>query len=327
MSADEASRPATERGAAPVGGADEGVGDGAGTQRRSGIPRVAVTAAERVPGTVGEHIVGTLRRLRAIRFVGLAGELAFFLTLGLPPLIVAVLALVGVLTPTVGEQASTVLEARLSTQLLLHLDGTTESDALNALAQLLAGRVGLVFGPLLVAIYVSGRGFTGAMRGLAYLHGTDVHRPYWRDLMVTMSFTTGAAVLGVLTLLGAVFGPLSGSPFVDIYSWARWVVIPAGVTVFFTLLYRYSRTGGGPWSRDVPGAVVATAGMVASVLAYAAYVRSSPELGMGPFIGPILGVTVATLTVVFAVAAFVLIGGAFNAHRAGDHVTIGPEAR
>ncbi len=296
-------------------------------RRRSGIPRIAVELAAWLPGRVGEVTAGTLVRLRSIRFIGLSGELAFFLLLGLLPLVVAVVALVGLMTPLLGRETAFLLEAEVSAFIELQLGGDAQRRATRALEQLLAGRVGLVVGPLVVAIYVAGRGFVGATRALAYLHGRDIRNPYWRDMAVTISFTAAAGLLGVLALVGVLVSPLSRSPLVAVYAWARWIVVPGGMIVFFTALFRYARGGGGSLTRDLPGAVVTTVAIVGSALAYVAYVRTSPELGMGPFIGPLLGVAVATLTLVFAVAAFVLVGGAFNAHLAGDAIEIGPDAR
>lgn len=288
----------------------------ASRHRRSGIPPEVEQAAGWLPGRLGRDLAGTIDRARNTRFVGLAAEVAFFFALGLPPLALTLIAIVGTLEPVIGAQALHTIEDEFGTLIGQNLDGDLETNALGTLERLISGSPGLVLVPLVVAVYLAARGFTGAMRGLGHLYGMEVSRPFWQDAAVTLGFTTSAAVIGVLGTLGVVFSALPGGRVMTVVAWSRWVVIPLLLVLYLTALYRYSR-GGGTWRSELPGGLVGTVGVIAVALAYAGYLRRMPELALGPFIGPILGTALATFSLVFGLAAVVLLGGAYNAHREG----------
>lgn len=254
-------------------------------------------------------------RLRGIRFVGLVAEVAFFLAAGAPALGVAALALLGGFEPVVGEASFAPVEAALRRVVHLNLSRGTADRALAGLGQLLDGGAWHAAVAFATTVVLSSRGLTGAMRGLGHLYGTERHRPLWRDALVALGFATGAAVIGALATVGVLLGAARGSTFADVYAWARWVVVPAALVAHLTTLYWWCAGCDAPWHRDVPGALLATAGTVAAGTVYVAYVGLSPGLGLGPALGPAVGAVLATFTLVFAIAGIVLVGGAVNAVR------------
>jgi membrane protein len=295
---------------------DEAQREEASRHRRSGIPPEVEKVAAHVPGRVGRDLAGTIRRARETRFFGLTAEVAFFFALGLPPLALTLLAIVGTLEPVIGAEPLQTIENELRSRISQNLDGDLEVNALGTLERLISGSPGLVLVPLIVAVYLAARGFTGAMRGLGHLYGMEIERPFWKDAAVTIAFTSGAAIIGVLATVGVVFSVLPSGAVITVIAESRWVVVPLLLVVYLTALYRYSR-GGGSWRSELPGGLVGTAGVLAVAIAYAGYLRRMPELALGPFIGPVLGTTLATFSLTFGLAAVVLLGGAYNAHRQG----------
>lgn len=275
---------------------------------------------ERLPGRTGSVASGTAERLREVRFVGLAAEIAFFVAAGLAPLAVATLALLGGIEPALAPEAATRIDGAFIGAITEVLGGDVAASALSDTERLLnAGTSGLAV-PLLIAVVFSARGFTGAMRGLGHLHGQATKRAFWRDALATVLFTLGAALLAALGALGALLAPIDhAGTTLEVFGWARWFVLPAGLMFWLTSLYHYSRgPDAGPWASELPGASVATAVIIAAGLLFGFYLRRTPELGLGPFLGAVVGVLLATFSLLFAYAAAVVIGGALNAEREGD---------
>lgn len=285
--------------------------------RRSGIPPEVEKGAALLPGRLGRDVTGTIRRLRESRFVGLSAEVAFFFALGLPPLVLTFLALLGVSEPLVGDEITGFVEEEVRGILAQNLSGGLEENALGTLDHLLGGSPGLLLVPLVVAVYLSVRGFTGAMRGIAFLHGTEVERPFWQDALMTLAFTTGAALLGVLAVIATVLAALPDGPLAGPLDLLRWALLPVLVAVYLAALYRYARDGG-DWASGLVGGLLGALGMLAAALAYATLLRRTPELGLGPFLGPVLAVVLGTLSFVYSLAASVLLGGAYSAHLSAD---------
>lgn len=268
---------------------------------------------------------GTAERLREIRFVGLVAEIAFFVAVGLAPLAVATLALLGGLEPLLPPEAATRIDGIFIGAVMQVFGGDVSADAFADTQRLLdSGLRGLIV-PVVIGVVFSARGFTGAMRGLGHLYGHETARPLWRDALATVAFTLGAAVLGAISALGALLAPVgeTGS-FIDALSWVRWLVIPAGLVVWLTSLYSYSRgPDSGRWITEVPGAVVATVAIVGAGLLFGLHLRRTPTLGLGPFIGAVVGVALSLFSLLFAYAAAIVAGGAFNAEREGEQTERG----
>lgn len=281
--------------------------------RRSGVPGALVDLVRRLPSPVGDVASGTVERLRGTRFVGLVAEVAFFTAAGLAPLAIAILAFIGAIGPLVGDAAVSHIEDLLRQFIVLHLARDAATAATRDVTRLLSAGVLPLAWPFLLALFLSSRGFTGAMRGLGHLYGMEARRAPWKDALATFCFATGAATIGTLAAIGVMVRPVGAGGVASVYGWARWVVIPAAVVAYLTTLYWWSRGRRGPWTEELPGALVAAAGVIGSAVVYAAYLRSVPTLGLGPFVGVVVGVLLGTFTLTFALAAFVLIGGAVNA--------------
>lgn len=278
---------------------------------QQGATRVADAARRQAPTA----LLGALRRLHEVRFVGLAAEIAFFVAAGLAPFAVSVLALAGLLSPLLGDAISR-FEGSVATFLILQLEPASERVVIGAFRRLIGGSPSLVLAPLVVATLLAARGFTGATRGLGRLYGSEHARPVWRDALATLAFTATAVLIGALAGATAILLSPGGGGVVTVLGWARWIVIPAVLAAFLAALYRHAQGHGASWRAQVAGALVATAGMVGVALPYAATLRLGPSLGMGPVLGPVIGVVIATFSFVFGLAVALLLGGAINAEHA-----------
>ncbi|MDP9021610.1 MAG: YihY/virulence factor BrkB family protein [Actinomycetota bacterium] len=281
----------------------------------SEIAGVAAWTARRLPDPVGRVALDAVGHLRGTRSVGLVAEVAFFAAAGLIPLAVAALALIGALDWLIGASTAAQVKDNLRTAIMLTFDREVANAGVAALSRLFDGNAGMLLYPLGVAIALSSRGFTGAMRGITTLYGTAERRDLWRDAVATVAFTLAAALLAALAILGTLLRPIEGEGFVRMYSWGRWIVVPAGSFAWITTLYHYARGWDRPWRAELPGAAVASAGVVVSGLVYGIYMRTTPSLGLGSFLGPVLGGAVATFTLLFFLAASIIVGGAVNARR------------
>ncbi len=284
---------------------------------RSGPP-VVTAALERIPGRPGELAAGAASELRGERFVGLVAEISFFVGAGLAPLTVAALALLGAFQPALAPDSAMRIDSVFIGAIMRVLEGDVAASAFADIQRLLNAGLSGVLVPLGIGVLFSARGFSGAMRGLMHLRGSIGHRPLWVDALATLAFTVGAAFLAAVGAVGALLGPIGGDPaeVFDVVVWLRWTAIPVGLLLWLTSLYRYCRgQHAQAWKEELPGAVVASVGIIISGLVYGIYLRTTPELGLGPFLGPVVGAVLATFSLVFAFAASVVVGGAVNAYR------------
>lgn len=289
--------------------------------RRSGIPSFVPSVLERLPGRAGALAAGTAQRLREERFVGLVAEIGFFVIVGLAPLAIAAMALLGAFRPLLAAESATRVDGVFIGVIMQVFGGDVASAAFSDVQKLLNVGVSGLGLPLLVGVVFSARGFTGAMRGLAHLYGNEAQRPVWQDALATVGFTVAGALLATLGALGALLATIGDGTgaVLEVFSWLRWIIVPSGLLVLLTTLYRYSRgPDAEPWIREIPGALIATTGIMGAGLAFGVYLRSTPGLGLGPFLGAVVGVLLSVFTVVFVSVALVVIGGAFNAERTGD---------
>lgn len=276
---------------------------------------MAARTAQRLPDPVGRVTLDAVAHLHGTRFVGLVAEVAFFAAAGLIPLVVAALALIGGLDWLIGASTAAQVMDNLRTAIVSTFDRDVANAGVAAVSRLFDGNAVMLLYPLGVAIALSSRGFTGAMRGITTLYGTAERRDLWRDALATVVFTLAAALLAALAILGMLLRPIEGEGFARMYSLGRWIAVPAGSLAWITTLYHYARGWDRPWRAELPGAAVASAGLVVSGLVYGAYMRATPSLGLGSFLGLVLGGAVATFTLLFFLAASIIVGGAVNARR------------
>lgn len=271
------------------------------------------------------------RRVHSVRLVGVAAELAFFGALALVPLLLSTVAVVGVL----GEETLGDVEQAIRRAATLTFAGDARLGVLQSLDTLFESRPTLLSISLLVLLLVGSRGFLGVIRALRVMYGTDGSRVWWHDRLAALVFTLVGVALSAFALAAFVVGPglgliLGTADAAGVgwlargaWSYVRYALLAGGVTTFFAALYHWARGGHGVWTRDLPGAVLATLLVFVMATAYRIYLQASPGLGLGDsevgqVVGAVLGGTLATLVLLALVGSALLIGGAFNAEHDPD---------
>jgi len=254
------------------------------------------------------------------RVPGLAAEIAFFLLLSLPPLLLLGLGTVGYLgtaAPGFAEQAP---------DRLLGLAGNILTDDTIAAMRpvvvtlLSEGRADLASLGVLLTIYSASRALRAVVVALTIAYDLEDHRPRWRQRVSALGLTVVATVVGVLALpllvLGPGFGAVVGdqvglNPALDIvWRISYWPVAAVVATVLVASLYHFAAPWSTPWRRDLPGAALAMVVWLAGSAGLRYYVRGtavSDEV-FAPLAGPLV------LLLWLYVSAFaVLLGAEFNA--------------
>ena len=271
------------------------------------------------------------RRVHRVRLVGVAAELAFFGAVSLVPLVLSTVAVVG----TLGQETLVRVQDAMRRAATLTFAGDARRGVIQSLDTMFESRPALLSVSLLLLLVLGSRGFLGAIRALAVMYGTDGTRPWWHHRAASLGFTVAGVALSAFALVAFVVGPAlgvllgtadaAGVGGVARGAWAylRYLVLAAGVTVFFAALYHYARGGHGHWTRDLPGAVLATVLLFVFATGYRLYLQASPGLGLGDsevgqVVGAVLGGTLATLVLLALAGAALLVGGAFNAEHDPD---------
>jgi membrane protein len=287
------------------------------------MSRIGETVIARAPAgarRVVELCVHTVQDTLHDRVPGLAAEIAFFLLLSLPPLLLLVLGSVGYVgaaAPGFAEQAP---------DRLLGLAGTIlTEDTVAAMRpvveELLSeGRGDLASLGVLLTIYSASRALRAVVIALTIAYDLEDHRARWKQRVWALALTVVGIVIGVaalpLLVLGPGFGSVIGNhfglnPALDV-AWrvSYWPVAAILATVLMASLYHFAAPWATPWRRDLPGAVLAMAVWLAGSAGLRYYVRGSAmsDEVFAPLAGPLV-----LLLWLYVSALAVLLGAELNA--------------
>lgn len=200
---------------------------------------------------------------------GLAAEMAFFIVLSLPPLLLAVLGSVGFV---VGDLPASELN-RLQSQILsffnTFLAESTVDDVLRTPVEnlLREGRSDILSVGIVLTLWSASRAANVLLRTVTTAYDLEDRRAGWKRRLLALGITLAGIVLAVVVLPLLAVGPrLLGSAleaagfgtelvrFWGVLYWGGVVVI--GVSAL-TWLYHVAPGWYTPWRRDLPGAVLA----------------------------------------------------------------------
>jgi membrane protein len=280
-------------------------------------------AIARSPARVRPGVTLTLRTItdtRADRVPGLAAEVAFFVLLSLPPLLLLVLGAVGYL----GRAAPSI--ATDAADRLLSLAGTVLTDETVALLepvveQLLSdGRADIASLGVILTVYSASRALRVVVVALTIAYDQPESRPSWQDRVWGLGLTVLGLVLGVITVPLLVLGPgfgqelgrrvIAGDAVDFVWRVGYWPTAVVVATLLIASLYHFAAPWTTPWRRDLPGAVLAMALWLLGSAGLRVYVARSivAEAVFTPLAGPLV------LLLWLYVSAFaVLLGAEFNA--------------
>lgn len=200
---------------------------------------------------------------------GLAAEMAFFVVLSFPPLLLAVLGSVGFVVG--GFPPDEV--ARLETEILgffsTFLAESTVDDVLRTpVESLLAeGRSDILSIGIVLTLWSASRATNVLLRTLTAAYDLTDRRPAWKRRLLAIALTLVGIVVAVVVLPLLAIGPRLMSSALDaaglsselVRFWgvAYWGGVLIVAVVLLTWLYHVAPGWYTPWRRDLPGAILA----------------------------------------------------------------------
>ena len=262
----------------------------------------------------------TLTDTRNDRVPGLAAEVAFFVLLSLPPLLLLVLGAVGYLgqaAPSIATDAADRLLSLAGTV----LTGDTVALLEPVIEQLLTdGRADIASLGVVLTVYSASRALRVIVVALTIAYDQPEIRPSWKDRLWGIGLTVIGLVLGVVAVPLLVLGPgfghqlgsrvIAGSAVDFVWRVGYWPTAVVVATLLIASLYHFAAPWTTPWRRDLPGAVLAMVLWLAGSAGLRVYVARSlvAEAVFTPLAGPLV------LLLWLYVSAFaVLLGAELNA--------------
>jgi len=304
----------------------------------------------RVLGRNPAHLLlRMVRRAVEVRVPGLAAEIGYYLIVSLLPLVTMLGASLGLLRSILGDASIDRMQDSLTTA----VEAVFSPDVADDLAVPLVRQVldqeqfGLALGSVLVALWLGSRVFRAAMRALGDAYRTPERRNVLELWVLGLVFTLAAVVVTVAFLALAVVGPLlgggrqladalgAGRGFQTAWSLGRWPVLVLLVTAFLAWLYQVGQNADTRWRDSLPGAGVATVGLLVLAAVFRSYLEvagpRSPDLQGGgqalQVVGEFIGTALAVVLFGWLASVVVLTGGVFNAewHAVEADTGQGPE--
>ena len=261
------------------------------------------------------------------RLPGLAAEIAFWVLLSLPALVLAGIASLG----SIGTWFGGIDAGQWQRQLMNRVTevarvGLTETTVENVVRPLLeqllqGGGIGLISFAFLTAVWTASRAVRVVLTTVTIVYDRDDTRPAWLVRLLGMVVTIGALLLGAVLAPLLIAGPNFGEqlaewvnvdlgPLPEVWARTYWPGVIVLATAGIATLYHLGVPGRTRWRHDLPGAILATVVWLAGsagLRLYALWSLNSQSI-YGPMAGPIVALLWLWLT-----ALAVLLGGELNA--------------
>jgi membrane protein len=288
-----------------------------------GVSRIGETVIARTPSRVRaptELLVRTVLDTLDDRVPGLAAEIAFFLLLSLPPLLLLGLGTVGYVgqaDPGFADQATEQLLGLAGAVLSAETIATLRPVVETLLSE---GRADIASLGVLLTIYSASRALRVVVVALTIAYNLEEGRPRWKQRLLGVGLTVVGVVLGILAVPLLVLGPSLGGVIGDalglnplmerLWHVAYWPVAAVIATGLVTSLYHFAAPWSTRWRRDLPGAVLAMVVWLLGSAGLRIYVTNSTidDAVFAPFAGPLV-----LLLWTYVSAFAVLLGAELNA--------------
>jgi len=290
---------------------------GAGEPPVSELQRATASRAQAVATMFRRAVRDSLED----RIGGLAAEIAFFMLLGIPPVLLIVAGGAGYVGDLFGAEVRDSLRNGLVEGLGSFLSPETMREFVHPAVDDIfeEGRAGVLSAGVLIAVWSASRVARVSIEAVNVAYDIEEWRPAWRRRLVAVGLTLGGLATAVIALPFIVAGPRLGAVIADrtllpaafgvAWQILYWPVAIALAIALLTTFYHVAPNWHTSWRRDVPGAVVAAALWVASAFGLRVYVDIAlTERTVGPLAAPII------LLLWLYVSAFaVLFGAEINA--------------
>ncbi len=200
---------------------------------------------------------------------GLAAEMAFFIVLSLPPLLLAVLGSVGFV---VGDLPASELN-RLQDQILSFLNAFLSESTVDEVLRtpvenlLREGRSDILSVGIVLTLWSASRATNVLLRTVTTAYDLEDRRAGWKRRLLALGITLAGIVLAVVVLPLLAVGPRLlgsaleaagfGSELVRFWGVVYWGGVAVLAVSALTWLYHVAPGWYTPWRRDLPGAVLA----------------------------------------------------------------------
>ncbi len=222
--------------------------------------------------------VATVRDAGHDRVTGLAAEIAFWVLLSLPPLLLSATAAAGLIGRSIGSDVRSQLIGRIE-ELALQVfsEATVDSAIRPTLDGLLSsGSTSILSVSFLVTVYSASRVLRVIIHAVAVAYDLEDSQPSWATRVMGIGYTLIGLVSGLVLIPLVVAGPRLGEILErrtgvslllgEIWRLAYWPVAFTVVTLLVAALFHHATPWDTPFRRDLPGAVLATVlGLLASV--------------------------------------------------------------
>ncbi|MBW3604623.1 MAG: YihY/virulence factor BrkB family protein [Actinobacteria bacterium] len=286
--------------------------------------RLSELAIDRSPAQLRRAVELTLRTIEDTiddRVPGLAAEVAFFVLLSLPPLLLLGLGTIGYIGEAVPGFADDAADRLVGLASVVLTDETVALLRPVIDGVLTQGRADLASLGVVLTLYSASRALRVIVVALTIAYDLPEHRPSWQQRLWGLGLTVGAVLLGVVAIPLLVAGPgfgdqlatrviAGGTVIDDVWRIGYWPVAAVIATGLIASLYHFAAPWTTPWRRDLPGAALAMVLWLAGSAGLRIYTAGSgfDDPVFTPLAGPLV------LMLWLYVSAFaVLLGAELNA--------------
>lgn len=258
------------------------------------------------------------------RVPGMAAEMAFYVVLSLPPLLLVILGSVGFVVGGLPEADIVEIETSIIGALETFLTPETVQDVLaEPIAQLLReGRRDVLSIGIVLTLWSASRSTNVLIRTVIIAYDLEDHRPVWKRRFLALALTLAGIALAIVILPLLVIGPDVARELFSLVGLApditaAWPVVYWGSVVIvglaaLTWVYHVAPGWWTPWRRDLPGAILALVLWVGASVVIRVYVAEFAGFSTDDtFRG--LAAPLVLLLWVYASGIAVLLGAELNA--------------
>lgn len=267
-------------------------------------------------------VVATYRGVVADRVTGLAAEIAFWVLLSLPPMLLLAASTAGLIGSRVDTDVRTQLLSRIEELARQVFTQSTVEDAITPTLDglLEVGSPSVLSLSFLVTIYSASRVLRVVVHAIAVVYDREEVRPNWVTRVMGLVFTLAALLIALVLIPVVIAGPRLGEivetrlhlniGLREVWQVAYWPVSLVVVTLLLAVLFHVATPVRTQFRRELPGAVLAT--VLALLASVGLRIYSANFLVGNPLYAP-LAAPLAVLVWVWLQGIVLLVGAELNA--------------